>query len=98
MAVLTVSQLMEALLIRELLIASNTLGTRTAARMAMTASTSIISINVKPCRPRLEARLVVVDCIFIRCTFCFSAFYFLFLFCFVVAFGAAALRPQLCED
>jgi len=41
---------------RELLMASNTLGIKTAARMAITARTPIISINVKPPAP-----LVFVD-------------------------------------
>src|SRR6266568_2683870 len=49
MAVLTVPQVIDALLIRELLMASKTFGMRTAARMAMTASTPIISISVKAC-------------------------------------------------
>lgn len=60
MPCLTVLQLMEVLLTRELAMALNTLGTKTAAKIAMTASTPIISIKVKAAELRLRGWMCYV--------------------------------------
>src|SRR6266446_6628001 len=78
---------MALLLIRELLMASKTFGIKTAARMAMTASTPIISINVKPWLRRLAAGFVVAEFSFIA----------VFVVCYFICFSAAGFRPQFSE-
>src|SRR5260370_24239760 len=64
-AVFTALTPIAALLTFALLMASKTFGMRTAARMAITASTPIISISVKPLWEREPALLDLIDLTFI---------------------------------
>src|SRR2546426_987602 len=75
-----VSALTAALLTRASLMALKTFGRSSAARMAITASTPIISISVKPSVLRFPARLVLIELTFIGFTVVLFAFLFLFLF------------------
>src|SRR5258708_7491821 len=89
-----VSQLPTVLLTRASLMALNTFGSSIAARMAITASTPIISISVKPSVLRLPARFDLADVTFI----CFvPRVAFVLLFYFVVASGrySATILPRL---
>jgi hypothetical protein len=86
---------MVALLIRELLMASKTFGIKTAARMAMTASTPIISISVKPCVWRLTAGVLTVFIFMVLRPLSGVYLFVIFVLLFFVLLLAAVFSPAI---